>query len=272
MSDSSTKTADNAFATIIIILPSKFTCGAARLSLSGLSATYDCSEESFYQTTVLAWHTDVKHELKPITSGYRLALAYNLMHSPSCPRPVLSTNTDGIQELRDILKSWKNATATSGPEKIVFLLDHKYPPTDLRASTLKGADAHKFATVDMLAQEFDMHAGLGNAVYSFSGRPTKPGYGGDYYDRGLGALDAYGEPVDEDDLEIVDATEGTLEIKSFVDADGKSVSAVPVPVRSQDEVIPANLPYAMRRGDPDGQEYYSEDSEAGAPTQLSRCE
>ncbi|THH13506.1 hypothetical protein EUX98_g9716, partial [Antrodiella citrinella] len=40
-------------------------------------------------------YTDVTHEIKPITSGYRLALAYNLLHTNTSLRPAIS-NDEGF--------------------------------------------------------------------------------------------------------------------------------------------------------------------------------
>ena len=44
------------FATLILVLPSKFEGGAAHLSHGDLSAVYDCSARSLFETTALAWY------------------------------------------------------------------------------------------------------------------------------------------------------------------------------------------------------------------------
>ena len=93
------------FATIIIVLPSPFTGGAAHLSHGNLSEVFDCSANSAHQTTVLAWYTDVKHSIKPITSGYRLALSYNVYHTKNTLRPSLPTNHSAVTALRHVLLS-----------------------------------------------------------------------------------------------------------------------------------------------------------------------
>ena len=95
------------FATMIIVLPSEFTGGAAHLSHGRMSSIVDCSQGSMTQTTIPSWYTDVTHEIKPITSGYRLALSFNLMHSNACLRPALPVNNSVIKKLRHILLSWK---------------------------------------------------------------------------------------------------------------------------------------------------------------------
>lgn len=148
------------FATVIIVLPSQFTGGAAHLSHSGLSKVLDCSPSSAYETTVLAWYTDVTHEIKPITSGYRLALSYNLLHTTQSLRPALSTNEDLVRKIRRTLLTWKQDAGVSTPEKIIYLLNHHYSQASLNASALKGVDAHKVATLDAVAQGLGFRLGL----------------------------------------------------------------------------------------------------------------
>jgi hypothetical protein len=69
----STEKSEGMFATMIIILPSAYTGGQVHVSHSNQKQTFDFSSTSLSSTAVLAWYTDVKHEVKPVTSGYRLA-------------------------------------------------------------------------------------------------------------------------------------------------------------------------------------------------------
>lgn len=142
------------FATIIIVLPSAFTGEVTHISHGDRSVAYDCSQKSHFDTTVLSWYTDgVEHEVKPITSGYRLALSYNVIHSCSIRiRPALPLSTGVTARLREILKSWKERACSDSektPTQLLCLLEHKYFETNLRSSALKGPDAHRFA-----AQEY----------------------------------------------------------------------------------------------------------------------
>jgi preprotein translocase subunit SecG len=73
------------FATIVVVLLSHFTGGRAHLSHGGISKVFDSGGSSLTKTTVLAWYTDVMHEIvsfyimasvpelsqkqKPVTSG-----------------------------------------------------------------------------------------------------------------------------------------------------------------------------------------------------------
>lgn len=89
----SAEEAKGAFATMVVILPSLFTGGAVHLSHGPFSVVHDYSAQSQVETVVLSWYTDVAHKFQPITSGYRLALYYNLVHiTPPSVNRTLSTD------------------------------------------------------------------------------------------------------------------------------------------------------------------------------------
>jgi predicted 2-oxoglutarate/Fe(II)-dependent dioxygenase YbiX len=64
------------FATVIIILPSIYGGGEVRVKHGSASQTFEFPS---FSTSALAWYTDVMHEVRPVTSGHRLALSYNLI-------------------------------------------------------------------------------------------------------------------------------------------------------------------------------------------------
>ncbi|KAH9842669.1 uncharacterized protein C8Q71DRAFT_733865 [Rhodofomes roseus] len=148
------------FASIHVVLPSKFTGGATQISHGSRRIVYDECAESALKTIVRSWHADAVHELQPITSGYRLALSYNILHAPSVPRPTLSDDSIAIAELRRILLSWKRSIRADTPRKIIYLLDHHYPDDSLKVDTLKGPDAHKVSVLYGLAQQCGICLGL----------------------------------------------------------------------------------------------------------------
>ena len=254
----STEKADGMFATIIIVLPSAFAGGTVHLSHGGLSVVYDCSKRSSYQTSVLSWYTDVTHEVKPITSGYRLALAYNVMHTTKSLRPALSSNEETVQSLREILRAWDEDGGETAPEKIVYLLAHKYSQANLVASALKGADAHKVAVLDMLAQEFDFHLGLATIVYTLEGTANdSDGYAANPRGR-------YGWSSDEEcdgprnrgvqNLSFAEISDSDVSIEDLVDLEGNAIAEV-VSFDPETDTIPVELEEMIRDGPHDEQEY-----------------
>jgi hypothetical protein len=61
---------EKTFATIMILLPSEFTGGSMHISFDGKSEVFDTSRVSLLETTVLAWHTGVSHEMVGLRFSY----------------------------------------------------------------------------------------------------------------------------------------------------------------------------------------------------------
>ena len=249
------------FATIVIVLPSPFTGGAAHLSHGGTSTVYDCSAASPFETSVMAWYTDVRHEIKPITAGFRLALSFNLVHTTQALRPALSANTWVSSELHRLLRLWNKDDGERAPEKLVYLLEHKYSRANLNAGALKGADAHRVALLAGLAREHGIGLGLAHAVCHLIGSIEGDGY--DEYD-------PYDEPSDDDyhtwryssgrrrerspvEYEFDEIEERQMSIEHFVDMDG-TVVAEKLNC-DESETIPEDLTQDVEHEDHDDEEY-----------------
>ena len=255
----STEKTDGMFATIVIVLPSRFTGGAAHLSHGDLSVVYDCSAKSQLETTVLSWYTDVMHEIKPITSGYRLALSYNLIHTARSLRPAPVTNTALVDKLSRVLLAWGNDNGDISPQKIIYLLDHKYSEVNLKASALKGADAQKVAILEILAKKHGFSLGLANAHCRLTG-PADDNGGRDYRRDHWGGCygdssdSCYGDDVNEDDLDFAEIEGREMTIEHFVDLDGDLICDN-LEYKEEAETIPTDLTEVVESGECDEQEY-----------------
>ncbi|GJE87377.1 hypothetical protein PsYK624_034600 [Phanerochaete sordida] len=249
-----TEKADGMFATIIIVLPSHFTGGAAHLSFGELSTVYDCSPKSQLETSVMAWYTDVTHEIKPITSGHRLALSYNLLHTTSSLRPALHPQNSVAEKLRRVLRAWRADTSARAPHKLLVLLDHKYAEANLGAAALKGADAQRAAVLDALARAHGFRLGLANAHCHLSGPADDcggGGWGGGWGGRRYGRYDDYGG---DDDVDFVEIESRVMTVQHFVDLDGELISKK-LEYNKNGETIPADLTDSIESGPHDKQEY-----------------
>lgn len=201
------------FATVIIVLPSAYTGGQVILSHSSTKKKIDFAKESLFSTALLAWYTDVKHEVKEVTSGYRLALSYNLIHvaPPGVPQPRLPDMSDSLYLLRRVLKKWRDGLYEEESERNVaaYLLQHQYSPANLKEGikALKGTDAHRVAFIRPIAEQLGFLVGLASLTHQVSGAADDDfGYHGrrsryDYYD----------EDEDEDERED---TPGMAEVES----------------------------------------------------------
>ncbi|KAE9962857.1 hypothetical protein BLS_009949 [Venturia inaequalis] len=127
------------FGTLVICLPSKHVGGEVHLSHAGQKKALDTATTSTFDLTALSWYSDVKHEIRPITSGYRLVLTYNLVDaSRSAVKQSAAQVHHKRQELDGLFQLWKRYL--SHQEKLVYILDHQYTKPSLRLQNLKGQD------------------------------------------------------------------------------------------------------------------------------------
>lgn len=239
------------FATAIIVLPSLYTGGQVHVSHGSTHKVFDLASSSAFTTSLLTWYTDVMHEVKPITSGYRLALSYNLIHtSPGIPRPTLPDMHSAIAQLRHILHKWSKGAydgSDGDTDIIAYLLEHKYSHVNLKMGALKGEDAHLVANLRGVAEEEGFMVCLANLEYNISGVADDDGYG--YYKRGRCAYDD-----SEDDEEVpsmMEETDTNLQVKNLVDLDGLSMMGGNLNL-SQEDLIPQN---PFEDVEPDDKEY-----------------
>ncbi|KAF8831667.1 hypothetical protein HHX47_DHR1000582 [Lentinula edodes] len=177
----------------------------------------------------MAWYTDVQHEVKPITSGYRLALSYNLVHvTPGVPPPILPDMHSSIISLRRVLKKWRTYKYPDiEPNIMCHILSHKYSPAGLSTGfkALKGKDSYLVAQLMPLAAEQEFFVGLANLMYHQTGTADGDGGYGNYYKRrrgygryGYGRYGYYGDSdCDDDDDEEVPGIDEVIDTTLTVD-------------------------------------------------------
>jgi hypothetical protein len=114
---------------------------------------------------MFAWYNEVSLTVDPITSGYQLALVYDVIPTSSAfPRlPVLQP---AISELRKVLQKWSKGhyTDDSGLNLVAIVLTRKYDG-DLALKTLKGEDLHRVSHISAVAAEMGYVAGLARLKY-----------------------------------------------------------------------------------------------------------
>ncbi|KAH8744688.1 hypothetical protein F5883DRAFT_654985 [Diaporthe sp. PMI_573] len=110
------------------------------------------AETSAYNSYYLAWYADVTHEIKPVQTGYRWALTYNLIIDYEDSRLSASVLDSQIQSLVEALSPWE--TLQYPPDFLVYPLDHQYTLRNLRLPSLKGLD---YQRARCLADSCDRH-------------------------------------------------------------------------------------------------------------------
>lgn len=248
------------FATAIIVLPSLYTGGEVHVSHGASRKVFDLASTTHFNASILAWYTDVMHEVKPVTSGYRLALSYNLIHtSPGIPRPTLPDVHSAIARLRHVLYKWsKDAYADSmldwETDMVAYVLEHKYSKVNLKIGALKGADRHMISNLRVVAEELGFKVCLANLQY------TETGYGEDcggyshkkrrysYYDDS----DDEESSEEEEDPGMAEVEDTSLTIDNLVDLDGMEILHGKTLSLGTDSVIPEDY---FEDESPDDHEY-----------------
>lgn len=74
---------DAMIASLVVGLPSSFKGGVLEVQHGGETATYRGSKQAL---SLVAFYSDCRHQLKPVTSGYRIVLTYNSFCALRPPR------------------------------------------------------------------------------------------------------------------------------------------------------------------------------------------
>lgn len=146
------------------------------MSHHGLNRVLDLAPESSLEISALAWYTDVKSEYLPVSSGYRLALSYNLLQTTGGVIPTFPDSETWSEKLRNVLKLWKDSSdANPGSREVLaYALHHKTDPAGIIGGieSLIGADAQEFSKLRPLAEELGYTLFLGNLTCVVSGKST----------------------------------------------------------------------------------------------------
>ncbi|KAF6756350.1 hypothetical protein DFP72DRAFT_1044931 [Ephemerocybe angulata] len=255
-----TEKANGMFATIVVVLPSAFEGGQLHVSHGGRSAVIDVAQNSAWNTSILAWYTDVMHEVKPITSGYRLALSYNLIHtSPNTPQPSLPNEEGVMDDLRQTLERWDRDMYDEMPDPplYAYMLSHQYSQNDLNrgAAALKGRDAHLVAHLRPVAEELGFSVCLANLKRTESGCADDCGY--NYNKRGRYGRGWYDSDEDEDEDEhvtMLEVEDSSMELSNVVrlEENGPKNMGLGTFALDSEALVPRN---AFEDLEPDDQEY-----------------
>jgi hypothetical protein len=146
------------FGTLIVGLPSKHTGGELLVRFDGIEVSVDFSElAGQYKMPYVAFYADCEHEIKPITSGYRVCLVYNLVQTKGKEKILLEPLSQHIKDLSTILKTCEE---DNDIPKIV-LLGHQYTPSNFTMEGLKLNDRPKAEALMESAHKIGFYAKLG---------------------------------------------------------------------------------------------------------------
>ncbi len=145
---------DTMVGTVVVALPSRHTGGELVIHEGERDAAYRGSPS---ETSAVAFFADQVHEVRPVRSGYRAALTYNLLVTAQPdPAPVEDEVGQATQLLRryfatPVAARW-SGDATEPPLRYAYLLDHQYTQRGLGWSRLKGDDLERAGVLRAAAE------------------------------------------------------------------------------------------------------------------------
>jgi predicted 2-oxoglutarate/Fe(II)-dependent dioxygenase YbiX len=243
------------FATLLVVLPSRFEGGALIVRHQGRQVQLDLRSPDPAEAAFAAFYADCVHEVLPVTQGHRLTLVYNLLRRGKGSPPAAPGYRSEQHRLTALLQRWGTANQTAStevPEKLVYLLEHSYTQIELGFATLKGADAAQAGVLAAAANDAqcDLHLALltieesGGAEYSGNYYPSRHGRWSD----------------EEDAFEAGEIFDRSVMLSDWRHREGNAVSLGPIPV-GEDEFAP---PDASEDLTPDEEHFHEATGNEGA--------
>ncbi len=162
---------DGMVATLVLVLPCKHAGGSLVIDHSGEKKCVQTSRAAKDKLTCIAFYADCHHEVKPLTSGYRVALTYNLLLDGAVNKAVTPQKEGTLDPLSRALEDYFNERVANTqadsqqanqhsrevrPPKWVYLLDHQYTQKGLSWSQLKNGDRLRVKTIEEAAAKLDL--------------------------------------------------------------------------------------------------------------------
>jgi hypothetical protein len=128
------------FGSLLIQLPAEHEGGELFVEHGSMKKTFSFAKDSAKKAFYSAFYADCDHTLLPVTNGYRLVLAFNLVRLKRIDVPLsISFAADRMMsEVRAAVRNW--ADDPSRPMKLAHPLEFKYTNTNLSFAGLKGGD------------------------------------------------------------------------------------------------------------------------------------
>lgn len=217
--------------TLVVTLPSTFSGGTLVVAHHEQKVEH---LETGRKLSLVAFYADCRHEVRPVTSGYRIVLTYNLMLSvgtseaPQLPARQLERLQSSVCEFLETPTPvrWGCKEEAAPPDRLVYLLDHQYTRSGLSWTHLKGADTVRVAALRAVAERLDCDVALALAdVHETWSCEDMDGHrrwsSWDRRSRNR-SEDTRAAPADEPELE--ELQDSDVSLRHFVDAKGKAAA------------------------------------------------
>ena len=208
---------DRMVATCIISLPSPHEGGSLVIRHAGEEVTirFD-SPENRFNLQYAAFYSDCEHEVKPVESGYRLCLVYNLVLTGNGRAAVQAPNFgQQADRLTSLIQKWK---ASKASHSLAIALTYEYSKDGLSPENLKGEDQSRAAVIRSAAEKAGCRATLALLTLWEIGS-AEDDSGDDYYGRSSRSRRDREDPP-ESSYHMLDVDDFSLTADHWVAFDG----------------------------------------------------
>ena len=210
-----TEKTPNMFATLVVNLPSEHEGGDLIVSHGGQSFTYSFADSDGFHPAFVAFYADCYHEVKPVTSGYRINLIYNLSIADRKKKPLLSQQSEVFEDIGGVIQKWTQENSEN--PILTYLLEHSYTEKNISLSNLKRSDFAKASVLLKAAEENNCQAFLCLVTYYRTSYGETPYYG-------RRSRYSWGEDDwNESDFEEYDVDKEEVYAHAFVSAAGEKI-------------------------------------------------
>jgi len=242
------------FATLVIVLPSAHSGGELVVRHLGREVTLDLRPDDPAELGFAAFYADCVHEVRPVSTGYRLTLVYNLRFPGKRRRLEAPDYRTEQARVSDLLRGW--TSNPDEPDKLILPLEHAYTPAELSFGALKGADAGVASVLAKAAEEAECDLHLALVSIEESGSAEQTGY----YSRGRWRGGGEEEADDGESFDVVEVIDQSMTLSEWRRPDGKAAGLGELPF-DEKELCP---PDAFEDMTPDEQHFHEATGNEGA--------
>lgn len=175
---------ENAFATLMLTLPSENGSFEMTLAHDGENNVIDVSQLGTFSSMAGFWMHGVHHDFKFSSGSVAIALVYNVLWTKTTTKPTVTAAVDSVMNLRDCLQGWTSSLSTLDlPKFFAFRLSKQYENVQLKAVLLEGNDLKFFHLLKQACHDSGCSLHLANVERRLEGEPGQHGTysGGDQW-------------------------------------------------------------------------------------------
>lgn len=225
-----TEKVDGMIGSLVIMLPTEHEGGDLIIEHAGKTYPITFKKPRIPKYNMVAFYADCLHEVKPVKSGVRMSLTYNLILEKYKGSVESLFESDTHIRLVQAIKHYfaKKTLRNSKPRRLVYLLDHQYTQKSLHWQNLKGLDITRVEAILAASDELGLSAYLALADVKecweceshYDEYRSRHRY--DYDDED--EEDDYDEEDDEENAQPDYILDTELSVQHWIDRDGKVLS------------------------------------------------